>query len=73
MSGRDFAELIFYIGRCADEHFTVETLKSNLAADDYHHQGNLPNNFVRILPARQQALKAIGTFKDEYLLDENEE
>ena len=30
---------------------------------------NLPNNFVRTLPAGQQALKAIGTFKDEYLLD----
>lgn len=66
---KDLEERIFYIRRCADEHFTVETLKSSLAADDYHHQGNLPNNFVRTLPAGQQALKAIGTFKDEYLLD----
>ncbi len=66
---KDLEERIFYIRRCADEHFTVEALKSSLAADDYHHQGNLPNNFVRTLPAGQQALKAIGTFKDEYLLD----
>lgn len=66
---KDLEERIFYIRRCADEHFTVDALKSSLAADDYHHQGNLPNNFVRTLPAGQQALKAIGTFKDEYLLD----
>lgn len=66
---KDLEERIFYIRRCADEHFTVEALKSSLAADDYHHQGNLPNNFVRTLPIEQQALKAIGTFKDEYLLD----
>lgn len=62
-------ERLFCVKRCADGHFTVEALKSSLAADDYHHQGNLPNNFVRTLPAGQQALKAIGTFKDEYLLD----
>ncbi len=66
---KNLDERFFYIRRCADEHFTVEALKTSLAAEDYHHQGNLPNNFVRTLPAGQQALKAIGTFKDEYLLD----
>lgn len=66
---KNLEERLFYIRRCADEHFTVEALKRSLAADDYHHQGSLPNNFVRTLPAGQQALKAIGTFKDEYLLD----
>ena len=66
---KNLDERFFYIRRCADEHFTVEALKTSLVADDYHHQGNLPNNFVRTLPAAQQALKVIGTFKDEYLLD----
>jgi len=66
---KNLDERLFYIRRCADEHFTVDALKSSLAADDYHHQGNLPNNFARTLPAGQQALKAIETFKDEYLLD----
>ena len=66
---KNFEERLFYIRRCADEHFTVKALKSSLTADDYHHQGSLPNNFVRTLPAGQQALKAIRTFKDEYLLD----
>lgn len=66
---KNFEERLFYIRRCADEHFTVEALRNSLAADDYRHQGSLPNNFARTLPAGQQALKAIGTFKDEYLLD----
>ncbi len=66
---KNFEERLFYIKRCANEHFTVEALKRSLAADDYHHQGNLPNNFVKTLPTGQQALKAIETFKDEYLLD----
>lgn len=66
---KNLEERLFYIKRCADEHLTVEELKSSLAGDDYHHQGSLPNNFARTIPATQQALKAIGTFKDEYLLD----
>jgi len=44
-------------------------LEESIARDDYHHQGNLPNNFIRTISASQQALKAISTFKDEYLLD----
>ena len=36
---------------------------------DYHHQGHLPNNFLNTLSKADQALRAIGTFKDEYLLD----
>ena len=66
---KDFDERLFYIKRCASEHFTVEALQNSIAADDYHHQGNLPNNFMRTISAGQQALKAISTFKDEYLLD----
>lgn len=29
----------------------------------------MSNNFVQTIPSRQQALRAIRTFKDEYLLD----
>ena len=60
---------MYYIQRCAQEHYTVEELKSSIARDDYHHQGSLPNNFLQTLPAAEQALRAISTFKDEYLLD----
>ena len=59
----------FYIRRCAEQSYTVEALKQSIIRDDYHHQGSLPNNFVKTISAGQQALKAISTFKDEYLLD----
>ena len=66
---KDLAERLFYIKRCASEHYTVDALKKSIAADAYHHQGSLPNNFAKTLSAGQQALRAINTFKDGYLLD----
>ncbi len=62
-------ERLFYIRRCADEHLTVESLQKSIDADEFHHQGNLPNNFIQTIPSAEQALRAINTFKDEYLLD----
>lgn len=47
----------------------MEALKRSLKADDFHHQGEVSNNFLSTLPKGQQALRAIATFKDEYLLD----
>lgn len=66
---KDRRERCFYIRHCAEQNYTVEELKHSIARDDYHHQGSLPNNFMRTFSAGQQALKAISTFKDEYLLD----
>lgn len=62
-------ERLFYIRKCATEHLSVEALKRSIKADDYHHQGKAPNNYLSALPKSQQALRAITTFKDEYLLD----
>ena len=66
---KDIDERLFYIKWCASEHLTVEALEDSISADDYHHQGSLPNNFMSTISIGQQALKAISTFKDEYLLD----
>ncbi len=66
---KDRRERCFYIRHCAEQNYTVEELKQSIARDDFHHQGSLPNNFMRTISAGQQALKAISTFKDEYLLD----
>lgn len=66
---KDFDERLFYIKRVVSEQLSYDALKKGIAADDYHHQGSLPNNFMRTISAGQQALKAISTFKDEYLLD----
>ena len=66
---KDMNERIFYIKRCAEEKYSREALVKAIDRDDYHHQGQMPNNFVQTLPSSQQALRAISTFKDEYLLD----
>ena len=66
---KDRQERCFYIRHCAEQNYTVEELKQSIARDDYRHQGSLPNNFMRTISAGQQALKAISTFKDEYMLD----
>ncbi|MGX8775104.1 MAG: hypothetical protein ACSW8G_08620, partial [Bacillota bacterium] len=40
--------------RCYDQKYTVDGLKVSIARDDYHHQGSLPNNFMRTLPAAEK-------------------
>ena len=62
-------ERLFYIRQSVSEQLSHSALKKSIAADEYHHQGNLPNNFTRTMSTGQQAIKAISTFKDEYLLD----
>lgn len=66
---KDRLERYFYIRFCATNSFTLEELKQSIIRDDYHHQGSLPNNFIRTISVGKQALKAISTFKDEYLLN----
>ena len=66
---KDMGARCFYIRYCAEQKYTVEELKASIARDDYRHQGSLPNNFAKTLPATNQALRAITAFKDEYLLD----
>lgn len=66
---KDVDERLFYIRKCSDEKYSRAQLEASIDRDDYHHQGSLPNNFERTMPAAEQALLAINTFKDEYLLD----
>ena len=66
---KDLNERLFYIHECAIRYWSKYTLRDYLKADLYHHQGTLPNNFTQALPDTKQAIKAIRSFKDEYLLD----
>lgn len=68
-SAKDLNERLFYIRVCAQNHYSVSELKRAIARDDFHHQGKMPNNFMQTIPQGKRALRAIGTFKDEYLLD----
>lgn len=62
-------ERLFYIHEAVinkwDKYLLRDMLKGNL----YKHQGEMPNNFTKTMPSTQSALRAIGMFKDEYLLD----
>ena len=62
-------ERVFYIHQCAAMSWDKYELRDMLKADLFHHQAQMPNNFLKTLPKKQQALKAIEMFKDEYLLD----
>lgn len=62
-------ERIFYIKKCAAEKLSREALERSIARNDFRHQGSLPNNFMHTISTADQALRAINTFKDEYLLD----
>ena len=66
---KNMDERIFYIHRSAIEKYSYEALKRSISADDYHHQSALSNNFLKTLPASEQAFHAVNAFKDEYLLD----
>ena len=60
---------LFYIYECATRYWSKYTLRDYLKADLYSHRGTLPNNFAQTMPDTKQALKAVCSFKDEYLLD----
>ena len=62
-------ERLYYIDLCAQEKYTYDMLKKHIHADDFHHRGLLSNNFKQTLSLSGQAVRAIRTFKDEYLLD----
>ena len=66
---KNLPERLYYIQRCYEGKMSFEELEKSISADDYSHRGQLPNNFGGTLSSSQQALKAITTFKDEYLLD----
>ena len=65
----EIAERLFYIHQAYINQWDKYHLRNELKADLYHHQGNLPNNFGKVMPDKKSALKALEMFKDEYLLD----
>ncbi|MDR0680925.1 MAG: DUF1016 N-terminal domain-containing protein, partial [Dysgonamonadaceae bacterium] len=60
---------LFYIHECATRFWSKYTLRDYLKTDLYGKRGSMPNNFEQTMPDVKNALKAIGVFKDEYLLD----
>lgn len=66
---KTYEERIFYIKYADGYKPTVEDLEKVIKQDLYHHQDNMPNNFLATIPDYKQAYRTIRMFKDEYLLD----
>ncbi len=66
---KELKERYFYIHECAIYHLSVDGLKKAIGNDDYHHQSQMPNNFLQKLTSSELAFRAINAFKDEYMLD----
>ncbi|MCI5716296.1 MAG: PDDEXK nuclease domain-containing protein [Bacteroidales bacterium] len=63
------AERLFYIRQAFANKWSKEVLAARIEDDLFNHQGKIANNFIQKIPNVGQSLKAIGMFKDEYLLD----
>ena len=67
---KDLDERLFYIRYCHNYKPTTDALPKIIREQDlYHHQGEMPNNFMTTIPDYKQAYRAMQMFKDEYLLD----
>lgn len=64
-----FDEKIFYIQKTASEFWSVNTLRYHLKSNLFQLQGTLPNNFTKTITKDELRVKALLSFKDEYLLD----
>ena len=64
-NAKDMEERLFYIRYCHNYKPTTDELPSIIKKQDlYHHQGSLPNNFIKSMPDYKQAYRAIQMFKD---------
>ena len=65
---KDIQEVLFYIHQTVLHKWDKYDLRNHLKANLYAVQKAAPNNFLQTMPVNN-ARKAIGMFKDEYLLD----
>ena len=66
---KEWNERLFYIQFAAENKVTAEDLEGIIKKDLFHHQGKMPNNFLKTIPDYKQAYRATQMFKDDYLLD----
>ena len=66
---KSLAERLFYIRHAFANKWSKEVLAARIEDNLFNHQGEIANNFIQKIPDARQSLKAIGMFKDEYLLD----
>ena len=64
-----YDERVFYMKYADAYKPTVEDLEKAITQDLYHHQDNMPNNFLATIPDYKQAYRAIRMFKDNRVAD----
>ena len=65
---KDIQEVLFYIHQTVLHKWDKYDLRNRLKEGLYQKQGAVANNFLQTMPVND-ARKAVGMFKDEYLLD----
>ena len=65
---KDIQEVLFYIHQTVLHKWDKYDLRNRLKEGLYQKQGAVANNFLQTMPFND-ARKAVGMFKDEYLLD----
>lgn len=66
---KNVEERYYYIHKTAEEHLSVDKLKTLIKSDAYSHSKSIPNNFSKTISDSSLARKAVMMFKDEYLLN----
>ena len=56
---KEWDERLFYIQYACDRKLNVDELETAIKRDLYHHQGEMPNNFLSTIPDHKQAYRAI--------------
>ena len=65
---KDIQEVLFYIHQTVLHKWDKYDLRNRLKEGLYQKQGAAANNFLQTMPFND-ARKAVGMFKDEYLFD----
>ena len=67
--GLDIEARYYYINRTANEHLSVEALRSLINESAHERRALMPNNFPQTFTNATAARKAVMMFKDNYLLN----
>jgi len=65
----DMVARYYYIHRTAEEHLSLEKLKTLIKQDAYGHREQMPSNFSKAIANAETMRKAVMMFKDSYMLD----
>ena len=66
---KSWEERKYYVRQTVLNRWDKYALRKHLQDGDFHHIGQLPNNFTAAISDHRLALQTIQAFKDEYLLD----